>query len=96
MAVHFGPYRCRSSDVHPERGYCVALHACFHIMQTSKVGGVSQQEVASRLVCAAGLAEMEFGKYKNAARLLTKACVEHCKFQDVSPLQEHVNVMPCC
>lgn len=52
-------------------------------MQSSKVGGASHQEVATRLVCSAGLAEMEFGKYKNAARLLTKASIEHCKFQDV-------------
>lgn len=59
--------------------------ACFmHYVQSSKVGGASQQEVSTRLVCAAGLAELEFGKYKNAARLLTRALIDHCKFQDVS------------
>ena len=51
--------------------------------QASKAGGSAQQEVATRLVCAAGLADMAFGKYKSAARLLTKASIEHCKFQDV-------------
>lgn len=52
-------------------------------LQSSKVGGASQQEVATRLVCAAGLADMAFGKYKSAARLLTRASIEHCTFQDV-------------
>ena len=54
----------------------------FLCLQSSKSG--SQQEIATRLVCAAGLADMAFGKYKSAARLLTKASIEHCKFQDVS------------
>ena len=59
------------------------------------MGGASQQEVATRLVCAAGLAEMEFGKYKNAARLLTKASIEHCKFQDVRMFLGEVPVCEC-
>ena len=52
-------------------------------LQANKVGGSLQQEIATRLVCAAGVADMAFGKYKSAARLLTKASIENCKFQDV-------------
>ena len=49
----------------------------------AQAASTANQETASRLVCAAGLAEMENRKYKNAARLLTKASIEHCKFPDV-------------
>ena len=44
----------------------------------------SAQETACRLLCAAGLAEMQNRKYKNAARLFSKATFEHCNFPDVS------------
>ena len=54
---------------------------CFYV---ESKGSAAQQELATRLVCAAGLADMEFKRYKNAARLLTKASIEHCKCQDVS------------
>jgi len=41
------------------------------------------QEMATRLRCAAGLAEMENRKYKNAARLFLQASFEHCKCSDL-------------
>lgn len=63
--------------------YYNKAEASMDMSEAVKVGGSSQQEVATRLVCAAGLADMAFGKYKNAARLLTKASIEHCKFQDL-------------
>jgi len=50
---------------------------------------LSQQETATRLVCAAGLAEMENKKYKNAARLFSKASMEHCKCPDVCGTHTH-------
>lgn len=48
----------------------------------SGVTGV--QETACRLLCAAGLAEMQNRKYKNSARLFCAAIIEHCNFPDVS------------
>lgn len=57
------------------------------------MGGTSHQEVATRLVCAAGLAEMEFGKYKNAARLLTQASIESCKYPDVCSIRIRYGVV---
>ena len=56
--------------------------------------GAAQQEVATRLVCAAGLAEVETKRYKNAARLLTKASMEHCKCHDVSAMT-NCNLLLC-
>lgn len=56
--------------------------------QVSKLQGsaaMMHYEIASRLACAAGLAEMENKKYKNAARFFLMCSVEHCKFSDVSP-----------
>ena len=47
-------------------------------------GVTSAQETACRLLCAAGLAEMQNRKYKNAARLFCRATFEHCNFPDVS------------
>ena len=46
----------------------------------------AEQETATRLACAAGLAEMENKNYKNAARFFTKASIEHCKCPDVSEI----------
>jgi len=40
--------------------------------------------VACRLKCAAGLAEMENKRYKNAARYFIMASFDHCSFPDVS------------
>ena len=59
---------------------------CFSV-QVSKAphsGVTSAQETACRLLCAAGLAEMQNRKYKNAARLFCRATFEHCNFPDVS------------
>lgn len=38
----------------------------------------------TRLKCAAGLAEMEGRKYKNAARYFLQASFDHCQCPDVS------------
>eukprot|EP00731_Ephydatia_muelleri_P021124 Em0013g851a len=43
----------------------------------------TNQETASRLKCAAGLAEMENRKYKNAARLFLQTSFDNCKFPDL-------------
>ena len=40
-------------------------------------------EVATRLKVAAGLAEMENRKYKNAARYFLQASFDHCQCPDV-------------
>ena len=51
--------------------------------QSTKSQLPGNQEMATRLRCAAGLAEMENRKYKNAARLFLQASFEHCKCSDV-------------
>ena len=56
-------------------------------VQVSKLQGsvaTMHYETSSRLACAAGLAEMENKKYKNAARCFLMCSMEHCKFSDVS------------
>lgn len=46
----------------------------------------ANQEIACRLKCSAGLAELENRKYKNAARLFLQAHLDDCKCSDlVSP-----------
>ena len=44
---------------------------------------LASQEIACRLKCSAGLAELENRKYKNAARLFLQANFDDCKFPDV-------------
>ena len=59
----------------------------FMTLQVSKLQGTAaliHYETTSRLACAAGLAEMENKKYKNAARCFMMCSLEHCKFSDVS------------
>ncbi|XP_064407126.1 COP9 signalosome complex subunit 1-like [Halichondria panicea] len=46
-------------------------------------GVTGAQETACRLLCAAGLAEMQNRKYKNSARLFCAAIIEHCNFPDL-------------
>ena len=65
--------------------YCVVYKPCrLPPSQTSKAQAPASPEVASRLKCAGGLAEMENRNYKNAGRLFIQASFEHCKFPDVS------------
>ena len=51
--------------------------------QSAKAQLPANLEIATRLRCAAGLAEMENRKYKVAARLFLQASFEHCKCSDV-------------
>lgn len=59
------------------------IHVHTHVPQSTKSQLPGNQEMATRLRCAAGLAEMENRKYKNAARLFLQASFEHCKCSDV-------------
>ena len=60
--------------------------------QPGSAATANQQEIACRLKCSAGLAELENRKYKNAARLFLQANFDDCKCPDVSRIPNFLSL----